>query len=113
MLTNVPLESSVWSEEVFAPVVSIRPYGEFDEALQIVNSGKYGLQVGLFTSDEAKIQLAYDKIEVGGLIVNETNNFRLDHMPYGGVKASGFGREGLDYAIREMSEIKLLVEKAT
>jgi glyceraldehyde-3-phosphate dehydrogenase (NADP+) len=113
ILTNVPLESPVWSEEVFAPIVSIRPYIKFEEAIDLVNSGKYGLQTGLFTTDETKIQLAYEKIDVGGLIINETNNFRLDHMPYGGTKASGFGREGLDYAIREMSEIKLLVEKAT
>jgi acyl-CoA reductase-like NAD-dependent aldehyde dehydrogenase len=96
-------------EEVFAPVVVIEPYDDFAEALRRVNDSPYGLQAGLFTNDAKLIFRAYDTLEVGGLIVGDMSSFRIDHMPYGGVKESGLGREGLRYAIEEMTEPRLLV----
>jgi len=96
-------------EEVFAPVVVIEPYDDFQEALRRVNDSPYGLQAGLFTNDAKLIFQAYEALEVGGLIVGDTSSFRIDHMPYGGVKESGLGREGLRYAIEEMTEPRLLV----
>ena len=98
----------VCSEEVFAPVVSLEPYDSFDEALSKVNSGFYGLQAGVFTRDMARILKAYDDLEVGGVIINDVPTYRVDNMPYGGVKMSGSGREGVRYAIEEMTEMKLL-----
>ncbi len=95
--------------EVFAPLVTVQPYADFNEALSAVNDSKYGLQAGLFTNDVKRIFHAYDQLEVGGLMVNEIPTWRIDSMPYGGVKASGFGREGLKYAIEEMTEPKLMV----
>jgi acyl-CoA reductase-like NAD-dependent aldehyde dehydrogenase len=79
------------------------------EAVHAVDSGEFGLQAGLFTNDWNLIQTAFDRIEVGGLMVNDVSTFRVDHMPYGGVKQSGMGREGLRYAIEEMTEMKLLM----
>jgi len=101
-------EMRVNCEEVFAPVVTLRPYDTWDDAIAIINDTEYGLQAGVFTNDMKRIMDAWDRIEVGGLQVNSVSTFRVDHMPYGGVKNSGFGREGLRYAIREMSEMKLL-----
>lgn len=112
VLTDVPVDSEIYQSEAFAPVVIVQPYDSFDEALEIVNRSKYGLQAGLFTNDVRLIQQAYDQLEVGGLIVNDSNSFRLDTMPYGGVKSSGFGREGIIFAMREMSEVKMLVVKS-
>ncbi len=111
ILTNVPTDSSIFREEAFAPVVIVRDYDNIGEAISNINAGKYGLQVGLFSTDARIIQQAYDELEVGALIVNDTNSFRLDTMPYGGVKSSGLGREGVEFAMREMSEIKLIVSK--
>lgn len=96
-------------EEVFAPVVLVEPYDEFDEALERVNDSRFGLQAGLFTNDVRRIFAAYDRLEVGGLVAGDIPSWRADHMPYGGVKESGVGREGLKYAIEEMTEPKLLV----
>jgi acyl-CoA reductase-like NAD-dependent aldehyde dehydrogenase len=112
VLTDVPRDTAIYQNEAFAPVLIIQPYDELDEAIEIVNSSKYGLQAGLFSNDVRVIQRAYEGLEVGGLIVNDTNAFRLDTMPYGGVKSSGFGREGIMFAMREMSEVKMLVVKA-
>lgn len=95
--------------EIFAPVVTVQPYSDFDEALNAVNSSVYGLQAGVFTNDVNRIFHAYDELEVGGVMVNEVPSWRIDSMPYGGVKQSGFGREGLKYAIEEMTEPRLLV----
>ncbi len=78
------------------------------DAIHEVDRGDFGLQAGLFTNDWNIIQSAFHEIEVGGLMVNDVSTFRVDHMPYGGVKRSGFGREGLRYAIEEMTELKLL-----
>jgi acyl-CoA reductase-like NAD-dependent aldehyde dehydrogenase len=102
-------EMKVNCEELFAPVTTVRRYGDFDAALAMVNDSPYGLQAGLFTNDMRQILRAFEAIEVGGLIVNDVSGFRVDHMPYGGVKQSGLGREGVRYAIEEMTEIRLLV----
>jgi len=108
VLTNVKHTSRISSEEAFAPVVCISSYSEFEEAVSLANDSRYGLQCGVFTKDMKKILCAFSEIEVGGLIVNDVPTYRIDHMPYGGVKDSGFGREGLRYAIEEMTELKLL-----
>jgi acyl-CoA reductase-like NAD-dependent aldehyde dehydrogenase len=96
-------------EEVFAPVVIVETYDDFSDALRRVNDSPYGLQAGLFTRDAKLILQAYETLELGGLMVGEISSFRIDHMPYGGIKDSGLGREGLRYAIEEMTEPKLLV----
>jgi len=96
-------------EEVFAPVVTVRPYTDFDEALYEVNASPYGLQAGLFTASLERMWHAFETLEVGGLAANEISGFRVDHMPYGGVKGSGLGREGVRYAIEEMTEPRLLM----
>ncbi|MFZ0735515.1 MAG: aldehyde dehydrogenase family protein [Candidatus Acidiferrales bacterium] len=96
-------------EEVFAPIVVVEPYDDFAEALRRVNDSPFGLQAGLFTRDAKLIFQAYDELEVGGVIVGDMPSLRIDHMPYGGVKKSGLGREGLRYAIEEMTEPKILV----
>ena len=111
VLTNVSKEMRVIKDEVFAPVVSIIPYDGFDEAIKLANETKYGLQAAIYTKDIEKIFRAIDRIDVGGLIVNDYPTFRVDQMPYGGVKKSGMGREGLKYAIEEMTDIKLVVIK--
>lgn len=109
VLTNTRREMLVNCEEVFAPVKTIEPYSEFGEALEAINASPYGLQAGVFTRDAALIFRAYEELQVGGVIVGDAPTFRIDHMPYGGVKDSGLGREGLRYAIEEMTERKLLV----
>ena len=109
VLTGTKPEQLVNCEEIFGPVVSVEPYDDFEEALRRVNHSRYGLQAGLFTHDSRLISRAFDELEVGGLIVNDVPTFRSDHMPYGGVKDSGMGREGVGYAMEEMTEMKLLV----
>lgn len=111
ILENVPTDCNVSCEEVFAPVVVLHKYSNIDEVIEELNSSRYGLQAGLFSSDKNVIDRVYHTLEVGGLIVGETNSFRIDTMPYGGVKDSGYGREGVEFAMREMCEIKVLVEK--
>lgn len=108
ILENVKPELRISCKEAFAPVVVVSPYEDFDEALQHVNDSIYGLQAGVFTNDLKKAFRAYEALDVGGVICNDIPTFRIDHMPYGGVKESGFGREGLKYAIEEMTELKLL-----
>jgi acyl-CoA reductase-like NAD-dependent aldehyde dehydrogenase len=109
VLTGTTPAMKVNCEEVFAPVVTVESYQDPDEALIRVNDSAYGLQAGIFTNDAHLIFHAYEKLEVGGLIVNDVPTFRIDHMPYGGVKDSGLGREGIRYAMEEMTERKLLV----
>jgi acyl-CoA reductase-like NAD-dependent aldehyde dehydrogenase len=109
VLTGTRPEMKVNCQEIFAPVVTVEPYDDFDQALRLVNSSRYGLQAGLFTRDAKLIFNAYEELEVGGLIAGDVPAFRIDHMPYGGIKDSGLGREGLRYAIEEMTEPKLLV----
>ncbi len=96
-------------EEVFAPVTTVRPYADFDAAIAEVNDSPYGIQTGLFTHDMRRILRAFERLEVGGVVVNDVPGFRVDHAPYGGVKASGLGREGVRYAMDEMTELRLLV----
>lgn len=108
VLTNVEETMNVSCQEVFGPLVSLFTYSDVNDAIQRVDDSDYGLQAGLFTHDRRIIAKAFDEIEVGGLMVNEVSAWRVDHMPYGGAKASGFGREGLRYAIEEMTEMKLL-----
>jgi acyl-CoA reductase-like NAD-dependent aldehyde dehydrogenase len=109
VLTHTKPQMHVNCEEVFAPVVVVEPYDDFEQALHSVNDSPYGLQAGLFTRDAKLILHAYETLEVGGLMVGEVSSFRIDHMPYGGIKDSGLGREGLRYSIEEMTEPKLLM----
>jgi glyceraldehyde-3-phosphate dehydrogenase (NADP+) len=109
VLVGAKAEMAVCAKEVFAPLVNIFPYDDFSDAVARVDDSVYGLQAGLFTRDIRRIWEAYEGIEVGGLMVNEVPSWRIDHMPYGGVKESGWGREGLRYAIEEMTEPRLLV----
>jgi len=109
VLTGTKPEMKVNCNEVFGPVVTVEPYKNFDEALRRVNQSSFGLQAGLFTRDAKLLFQAYEELEVGGLIAGDVPSFRIDHMPYGGVKDSGLGREGLRYAIEEMTEPRLLV----
>ncbi|MBI3962604.1 MAG: aldehyde dehydrogenase family protein [Deinococcus sp.] len=108
VLVDVKPDMKVSCQEAFAPLVTVVPYKEVDEVLALVNDSAYGLQAGLFTYDLQFIWKAYEEIEVGGLMINDVSTYRIDHMPYGGVKDSGLGREGLRYAIEEMTELKLL-----
>jgi aldehyde dehydrogenase (NAD+) len=109
VLTDVRPDMNVSCREVFGPVVTLSPYDTFDEALAVANDTDYGLQAGIFTNDVEKVHRAHREIRVGGLIHNDVSAFRADQMPYGGVKASGYGREGLRYAMEEMSETRILV----
>src|ERR671910_2051179 len=109
LLANVKPEMRVCREEIFGPVVTISKYETFEDALETVNDSKYGLQAGVFTNDIARAFEAHRAIEVGGLIVNDVSAFRADQMPYGGSKESGFGREGLKYAMEEMTEVRIMV----
>jgi acyl-CoA reductase-like NAD-dependent aldehyde dehydrogenase len=108
ILENVKPELRISWLEAFAPVVVVYPYKDFEEALKGVNYSIYGLQAGIFTSNLKKAFRAFEVLDVGGVIINDIPTFRIDHMPYGGVKESGFGREGLKYAIEEMTEMKLM-----
>ncbi len=108
VLSGITPEMRVSCQEVFAPLVGLYRYTDVRQAIAAVDEGDFGLQAGLFTQDLNVVKQAFDDIEVGGLMVNDVSTFRIDHMPYGGVKQSGFGREGLRYAIEEMSELKLL-----
>ena len=109
VLTGTRPDMKVNCQEIFAPVVTIESYDDFSAALRRINESPYGLQGGVFTRDANRIFQAYDELEVGGVIAGDVPSFRIDHMPYGGVKDSGLGREGLRYAIEEMTEPKLLV----
>jgi glyceraldehyde-3-phosphate dehydrogenase (NADP+) len=110
VLTGTTPQMSVNCEEVFGPVVVIEPYETIGEAIRMINDSKFGLQAGIFTNDSKETDLAFREIEVGGLIVNDVPTFRVDHMPYGGVKDSGLGREGVKYAILDMMEARILVK---
>lgn len=109
VLANVPHSCLVVKEEVFAPVVILETYTTFDEALQKVNDTKYGLQAGVFTNNINLVMKAFSELEVGGVIINDMSSFRVDNMPYGGIKDSGFGREGIKYSIQDMTDLKVLV----
>ena len=109
ILTEVPLTAQVCSNEAFAPLVVAFPFRDLDEAIVRVNDSSFGLQTGVFTNDLAGAWRAFAELEVGGVIVNDVPTYRIDHMPYGGVKDSGLGREGLRWAIEDMTEIRIMV----
>ncbi|MEM6799073.1 MAG: aldehyde dehydrogenase family protein [Planctomycetota bacterium] len=109
LLEDVPKDLSVCTEEAFGPVAVLSKFSEFGEALAQVNDSKFGLQAGIFTRDWYKIQQAWDTLEVGGVVIGDVPSWRVDNMPYGGVKDSGLGREGIRYAIADMTEERLLV----
>lgn len=111
ILTNSKPEMKVNCLEIFGPVITVEKYSNFDAAVHAVNDSIYGLQAGIFTKDIDRIRYAFENIEVGGLMVNDVPTWRIDHMPYGGVKESGNTREGVRYAIEEMTERRLLVMK--
>ena len=109
VLTGTRPDMKVNCQEIFGPVVTLEGYDDFAQALRLINESPYGLQAGVFTRDAARIFQAFEELEVGGVIAGDVPSFRIDHMPYGGVKDSGLGREGLRYAIEDMTEPRLLV----
>ena len=109
VMTDVKRDMKVVCNEVFAPLVTLIQYREFEDALDMVNDSRYGLQAGIFTKDIHKAFESFKRLHVGGVIINDVPTFRVEHMPYGGVKESGTGREGVKFAIKEMMELKLMV----
>jgi glyceraldehyde-3-phosphate dehydrogenase (NADP+) len=109
VLTNTPASAQVCSNEAFAPLVVAFPFDNVGDAITQVNASFYGLQTGIFTNDLAHSWRAFNELEVGGVIVNDVPTYRVDHMPYGGVKDSGLGREGLRWSIEDMTELRLMV----
>lgn len=109
VLENVPQHASINTEEAFGPVSIIAPFSDFDDALKEVNNSQFGLQAGIFTRDIYKAHKAWDELEVGGVVIGDVPSWRVDNMPYGGVKESGLGREGIKYAMQDMTELRLLV----
>ncbi len=109
ILSSTKAEMKVECKEIFAPIVTIKKFNEFKNAVEMANNTDYGLQAGVFSNDMKNILYAFENLEVGGVIVNNTPTFRVDQMPYGGIKNSGFGREGVKYSIEEMTEMKLMV----
>jgi acyl-CoA reductase-like NAD-dependent aldehyde dehydrogenase len=109
LLENVPAEQPLCAEEAFGPVAVLSPFDDFDKALAQANDSRYGLQAGVFTRDLYKMQRAWDELEVGGIMIGDVPSWRVDHMPYGGVKDSGIGREGVRFAMEDMTEIRNLV----
>ena len=109
VLSNVKPEMKVSYREMFGPVVTVTPYRQLSEAIALLNQSDYGLHAGVFTQDINKIFHAFRHLEVGAVLANEIPTFRVDHMPYGGVKDSGLGREGIRAAIEDMTEPRLLV----
>jgi glyceraldehyde-3-phosphate dehydrogenase (NADP+) len=109
VLTDVPVAAQVCSNEAFAPLVVAFKFGALDDAIRQVNDSMFGLQTGVFTNDLAGAWRSFSELEVGGVIVNDVPTYRIDHMPYGGVKDSGLGREGLRWAMEDMTEIRIMV----
>ncbi len=109
LLEDAPIDSDVNSEEAFGPVSIISSFSNFDEALALVNNSQFGLQAGIFTRDIYKAHKAWDELDVGGVVIGDVPSWRVDNMPYGGVKESGLGREGIKFAIEDMTEIRLMV----
>jgi len=110
VLTGTQASMKVCALEVFGPVVALEPYSDFEEAVAMINQSSYGLQAGAFTDSISEMNYAFEHLEVGGVIINDVPTFRADNMPYGGVKDSGIGREGVRYAIMEMMEPRVLVK---
>ena len=109
LITNTQEVMKVVSEEVFGPVAIIEKVQYFDEVIRAINRSPYGLQAGLFTNQISQMKYAHEHLEVGALLINAIPGFRVDSMPYGGVKDSGLGREGIRYAMEEMTEPRLLI----
>ena len=109
LLENVPRDADVCAKEAFGPVAVLSTFRDFDAALAEVNDSVYGLQAGVFTRDLYRAHRAWDRLEVGAVVVGDVPSWRVDHMPYGGVKESGQGREGVRFAMEEMTEIRLFV----
>jgi len=109
VLTDTPFAAKVCSAEAFAPLVVAFKFRDIGEAIAAVNDSFFGLQTGVFTNDLAAAWTSFHELEVGGVIVNDIPTYRIDHMPYGGVKDSGLGREGLRWAIDDMTEIRIMV----
>lgn len=110
VITNTKNSMRICSQEVFGPVVTLEKYNSFEQAISEINDSKYGLQAGVFSDSLKEINYSLNHLDVGGVIINDVPTFRVDHMPYGGTKDSGMGREGVKYAIREMMEPKILVK---
>lgn len=113
LLENVPRDTRLYREEAFGPVAILSKFTDFDAALDEVNDSKFGLQAGIFTRDLFKMFDAWDRLEVGGVVINDVPSYRVDNMPYGGVKDSGLGREGIRFAMEDMTEIRNLVIRRT
>lgn len=113
LLENVPPTEKICAAEAFGPVAVLSPFDSFQDALREANDSAFGLQAGVFTNDLQKMLLAWEMLEVGGVVINDIPSWRVDHMPYGGVKDSGLGREGIRYAIEDMTEVRLLVIRQT
>ncbi|MDO8629381.1 MAG: aldehyde dehydrogenase family protein, partial [Phycisphaerales bacterium] len=109
VLEHVEPRQKISCVEAFGPVATLQPFTDFQEAVGVANASEYGLQAGVFTKNLDRAFYAFKELEVGGVIVNDIPSFRVDSMPYGGVKNSGFGREGVRYAMEEMTEMRLLV----
>jgi len=109
VMENVPAEQTICTEEAFGPVAVLSSFSDFNQALADVNNSDFGLQAGIFTRDIYKIQRAWDELDVGGVIIGDVPSWRVDNMPYGGVKDSGLGREGIRFAMEDMTEIRLFV----
>jgi glyceraldehyde-3-phosphate dehydrogenase (NADP+) len=109
ILANAPKDARVTCEEIFGPVATVAPYDTWEEAIALVNDSAFGLQTGVFTQNVNRIFQAFNRLEVGGVIANDFPTMRVDNYPYGGVKDSGFGREGVRYAMEEMTEPRMLV----
>lgn len=109
VLENVPKTAAIHNEEAFGPTVNLYRFSDFDDAITQVNASGFGLQAGVFTQNIHRAMQAWDQLDVGGVLINETSNWRVDHMPYGGVKDSGLGREGVKFAMHDMTEERLLV----
>jgi acyl-CoA reductase-like NAD-dependent aldehyde dehydrogenase len=113
LLENTPRDTDAYREEAFGPVALLSKFSSFNDALDEVNDSKFGLQAGIFTRDLFKTLDAWDRLEVGGVVINDVPSYRVDNMPYGGVKDSGLGREGVKFAMEDMSEIRNLVIRRT
>jgi acyl-CoA reductase-like NAD-dependent aldehyde dehydrogenase len=113
LLENVPDGCAARNEEAFGPLAILAPFDDFGAALDAVNDSKFGLQAGIFTRDLFQVLDAWDRLDVGGVVVNDVPSYRVDNMPYGGVKDSGLGREGIRFAMEDMSEIRNLVVRRT
>jgi acyl-CoA reductase-like NAD-dependent aldehyde dehydrogenase len=109
ILADAPRDAKVSGREIFGPVATVAAYEDWGAALDTVNDSVFGLQAGVFTHDINRIFEAFNRLEVGGVIVNDFPTLRVDNFPYGGVKESGFGREGVRYAMEDMSEPRMLV----